>query len=174
MHSFSQHNCLKVFFTQFLLHTQMQSLSRKIQTHWHSLYTWYYCKVYSLLSFLLSAAASLTSSLSSCTAMSQVLSHCLNVVSHRKEALDSPSNHKASEKRNFVLCAHTQADTCVFCASFWLNKCRRVASTSLYEDKVQQYYHSRLQITLTSLCCSWHHVWLVSLIFSPIPNSQNF
>lgn len=66
----------------------------------------------------------------------------LEYVSHRKEALDSPSNHKASEKRNFVFCAHMQADTCVFCACFWLNQCRRVASTSLYEDKVHQYYYS--------------------------------
>jgi hypothetical protein len=34
------------------------------------------------VSFLLSAAASLTSSFSSCTAMSQVMSHFLNMVSH--------------------------------------------------------------------------------------------
>jgi len=64
------------------------------------------------------------------------------MVNQQKEALDSPSSHKASEKRNSVFHAHTQADTCVFCACFWLNQCRRVASTSLYEDKVQQYYHS--------------------------------
>ena len=97
-----------------------------------------------LLSFLLSAAVSLTSILSPCTAMSQVLSQCLHMVSHQNDALDSPSNHKASgegEKKNCFLCTYTSRYLC-FCACFWLNQCRRVASTSLYEDRIQQYYHS--------------------------------